>query len=273
MCLAPVGAGKFGRSICRRKLWDSSDELVSAYQALQLSTVDFESLWFTRTRWDEASDLRVVTRVLWISDNLKVRSGTARFETRTVATVNELFISGLAIIAGVMVTGAVICLYYWRASRDVTESCRFLTLDGSRRVMAMSYVDRYNCGKVPISPPLTSLLRSGERSCHLSTYYLSDEDPISMKEIEESKLLILGTRSKENDEVDRKNRSDVRHRAVDGRSATLQSGRRHEEMGPRACATDNLAADPGYPDDDANRCRPGRRVDFLTSGEHRVHSC
>lgn len=107
-------------------------------------------------------------------------------------------------------------------------SIEYLTIDGSRRMLAMSALTSYNCSRIPRSPPKTILTKSGDMTCHLETTYSEGLDSVDVKSAEAEGLVLMGRRrSKEEDRgnqaSDRRGRREVKQQTQTKRAAPMSS--------------------------------------------------
>lgn len=181
-----------GGLACRKKVWTSDVEMVSAFFALQLNVAEYQTAWLLYQSWRRSDAPRAEVSVRWIAPTLAQRSGNLLMEKRTVATINWFFITGLLIMSFAAAAGAVITYVHWVKCRGAAPSAGHLTIEGSRRVLTMSKLTKFNCSSVPIYPPVSMLVRTGDNTCHLETTYSRELKPVSLEEIKADKLVTLG---------------------------------------------------------------------------------
>ncbi|CDF32783.1 unnamed protein product [Chondrus crispus] len=101
--------------------------------------------------------------------------------------------SGILIIAGAFTVGVILVLLSYPSAEHAGSGISKLTIDGTRRVLAMSLLTKYNCGLQPRVAPCTVLIQTGECTGHLETSYLEDLEPVPLAALGgESKLVVLG---------------------------------------------------------------------------------
>ncbi|CDF37328.1 unnamed protein product [Chondrus crispus] len=219
--------------VCRSRRWPSEMVMLSAFQALQITANNYEFLWETSSFWASTDNERAETVVKWVSTSLEHVRGVSLSDVQTVATVNHYFLAGFVIILLSMAAGAVSILGLSLGSRGAHGDYWYLTLEGSRRVLAMSALSRLNCNRTPNKSPLTALVRTGDLTCHVSTYYGRDVEVLGDGIIKAGKLLVLGGRRKSS----RLTPPGGRHHIGSGREAVSRAAALTTECGARA---DNL---------------------------------
>ncbi|CDF34310.1 Hypothetical protein CHC_T00008292001 [Chondrus crispus] len=183
--------GDFSPRLCRKRRWRYRMEAVSAFRALQLSTVNVGRAWAVKESWQHDSD-QTRTPVLWLSSDLGSANGYLRSETREVATLSPLFFLGLGLFTAMVVVSSWAHLYFSVTSRNVPASIRAITIDQTRRILAMSNLTRFNCGKIPASAPETLIMQTGDMQCHLETTYQCTTSRYCHDIDAEKGLLLLG---------------------------------------------------------------------------------
>ncbi|CDF38632.1 unnamed protein product [Chondrus crispus] len=189
------GLGIAGEQTCRGRTWGREDELVSAFMALQISAANYDTAWELFGSWSRGPEQGFTTKVQWISATLGDRSGRFAADTKSVATVNLYFFSGIALLALSLAAGAVVWfLSIQKSSREAVPVQ--MTIELSRRVLAMSAVTKYNCSMMPLDSPVTMIARRNDVSCHLETTYLDDMEPVSSSIMADEALVLLGGKNR-----------------------------------------------------------------------------
>lgn len=181
-----------GGEECRRRDWADPTERAAAFQALQISLANRRHLRDIFEVWSSSGNASALTQVLWISEALSDHRGTLLSDVKTVATLNNYFIIGVTIIFISFMAGVINLVVHWRLGRENPESCRYLTLESSRRIAVMSARSRYNCSQIPNRAPITAILRSGDFTCHLSTSYSEQPESLSLPACRKEGLLLMG---------------------------------------------------------------------------------
>ncbi|CDF36171.1 unnamed protein product [Chondrus crispus] len=108
--------------ICRVRTWDDEKEMLSAFQAIQLTAANYNNLWQISTHWADPDNELAHTRVSWISPQLKERRGRVMSDVRTVATVNVFFLVGVTIVVAVLLMGCCLSAVTWWSNSGAPES-------------------------------------------------------------------------------------------------------------------------------------------------------
>ncbi|CDF41264.1 unnamed protein product [Chondrus crispus] len=153
---------------------------------------DFRKIWGVFQAWKVGKKTTSPTEVRWLSNEMQCEQGELLSDKKLIATVNELFLIGSGAVLFAVLAGLSVCSFYARRASKWPPVCRALTIDSSRRVMAMSKLSKYNCSGVPTKPPMTLIMRSGENTCHFETTYDDRIDPIGMSDAHKEKLILLG---------------------------------------------------------------------------------
>lgn len=193
MCLQLIsGVGESNALVCRERDWGTVEKVAIAYKSLQMSVASYEDAWKIHSSWMNGAESGIPTKLKWISNSLSEWSGQSTSDVKTVATLNLCFIVGLSIITMAAVMGAALSIKYKLQLRDSGLDAGDMTIEGSRRILAMSALTKYNCSKVPLFSRLTAILRSGNQACHLSTFYREDVDILSVIQTKADKFILLG---------------------------------------------------------------------------------
>ncbi|CDF41378.1 unnamed protein product [Chondrus crispus] len=193
ICLAMGSSLPFwGDIACRSREWRSEQEKVSAILALQVATSSYKTAWTIHKDWMTGDPLSTHTTVHWLSENLSERRGVSMFSTETVATVDILFLIGLLLVAVVGMCGVGLLLVSARAVSPNYRGPRRVTLETSRRILAMSNASKYNCHVTPRLAPTTFVTRTGDLTCHFETTYDCANEAIGYAEVARDGLVMLG---------------------------------------------------------------------------------
>ncbi|CDF34264.1 unnamed protein product [Chondrus crispus] len=233
-CLSVIGdMDNKGLPACRMQDGRSENEADAMFKALQLASADYNKIWRIYHSWIKGDEERSQTEVNWISTELQTELGSLISDVKTVATINIFFIIGVGIILVTFLVGASVHVFYRLKLVKVEPSCRRITLETSRRVLAMSASCKYNCGMVPGAPPRTSVVRSGDKTCHLDTSYSLQDDSISATEAAKEGLVLVGRRVRARDGEEAQSEGSLPHSCAVGRVAAAYRsrgrGRRNDE--------------------------------------------
>ncbi|CDF37331.1 unnamed protein product [Chondrus crispus] len=195
ICLGLTGDPLYAEGMeCREKDWGNLASMASAFRSLQIETAKFSRAWEIYHQWRTEANTSAPTRTTWIAKDLRVTRGRCLRDTHTVATVNTHFFAGISILLSNLVCGVFVYVWLKNTTLDGEFREKSLTLDSSRKVLAMSNLTRFNCDRTPEATPWTAIVRSGDRSCHLETSYGSESDVIDINVKRSEKLILMGHR-------------------------------------------------------------------------------
>ncbi|CDF33173.1 unnamed protein product [Chondrus crispus] len=193
-CLRPLHFRTDAESYaCRVRLWQEETEQQGAMMALQLAMYRDSEAWAIYDMWKASPATVSTVRLEWIRGGLTSRAARQVSNTRTVATVRAPFLLGIMIILGTTLLGILVLISNMRVVGRGPALLRNLTIERTRRSLAMSQSTRFNCCHVPCHSPVTSIVATGDLTCHLTTTYRERVKTERVIAPERGYMLLMGT--------------------------------------------------------------------------------
>lgn len=114
-----------------------------------------------------------------------------KYSEKEIAGIRPLFLAGLAVYLAAFLAGIGAWLHLWKRERGLRGRPRGVTLESTRRVLAISHITRYNCNMTPRDPPVTRIVETGPLTCHMETGYGGSSRTAGIDSYPQSKVKLL----------------------------------------------------------------------------------